>query len=230
MGVIAFYIIIGGLVLGSSFVYTLVYNKKINARLKDIQAEHKKMSVRMMSPLKFTLIVVLTLLFAYCILILAFKISQEKMKGSEKIVLDVESYSDEKIDGSMVSYFDAEKDIPGYTRKVTEKDDFRFVIYENSSHKRDFPEIIAYADYTGSRSASEYEYRYNYMAHAGVYPIVSGSERSFAEVNGVWFTIEAQNIKSEVYLSYAIKDEDGILAESRTLAVPVHYDVHDEDE
>ncbi len=230
MGVIAFYIIIGCLVLGSSFVYTLVYNKKINARLKDIQAEHKKTSVRMMSPLKFTLIVMLTLLFAYCILILAFKISQEKMKGSEKIILNVESFSDEKIDGSIVSYFDAEKDIPGYTRKVTEKDDFRFVIYENSSYKREFPEIIVYADYTGSRSAGGYEYRYDYMEWAGSYPIASGNERAFAEVNGVWFTIEAQNVKSEVNLSYAIKDEDGIPAESRTLAVPVIYDVHDEDE
>ena len=55
-----------------------------------------------------------------------------------------------------------------------------------------------------------------------------GNAQLNAEVNGVWLTVDAQNVDSEVHVGYSVKDNDGITAESRTIALPVVYDISKE--
>lgn len=140
-------------------IYSIIYNKRINKRLRNRTFNNYKKQKPMMSPNKFFLIWILSMIGIFFILVVASGLAYENVhKSHSETILDDEYvhdfstwfYTKEDIKNSMLYDTKPTDEINGYTRKAITKGDVVFTCYEITLHGLgNFPDFIVNIQYNG---------------------------------------------------------------------------------
>lgn len=212
-----------------TLIYTSVYRKHINAVLAENTDENPKRHKPMMSPLKFLLILILSLFGLYllitCIAAALFRTQHSTgytYSGDTKMnvrVIDEEQSSD-----TLLAAYSPEEDIPGYVRHDSYDEDvqgrgnYHFVQYTmNNDWLRSFPEMLVYVEYTGDEKDKMMYLEANCTSSMDGYSgTVQAPFAADPDNGGVWVILSGHNYHGQLSITCGMVSGDIIKDESGT--------------